>query len=173
MTTDNVRLLVILGQDGSKKPHAARFETTQADAVRKAAALMGFRVGIPPDEDAEKLAAKLPAGKLFAAGRGLVPRVKAAVYEQLLEKLELQPEPSGASKDVGAPNTTSDQPWRELKVGAVVIAPEKDAAEDGWWPAVVMSVSKDGEKLTLRWRDQPKQVPITVKRHAVALLSQS
>jgi hypothetical protein len=172
MTTENTRIMVILGLDERKKPHAARFETTQADAVKRAASLMGFRIGIPSDEEAEKLAGKLPAGKLFAAGRGLVPLVKAALYEQLLEKLELQPDPQGSARQSGSEAAAAipAQGWNELKVGAVVVAPEKDAAEDGWWPAVITKVSKDGQKLTLRWRDQPRQPPITAKREAVALL---
>jgi hypothetical protein len=49
----------------------------------------------------------------------------------------------------------------------VVIAPEADRTENGWWEAVV--TEKRGQMLTLRWRDFPRQRPITHKLSEVAL----
>jgi hypothetical protein len=175
MTTEN-KIVVILGLDAAKKPHAARFDLSQADAVRKAAGLMGFRTGLPETEEAQKLCAKLAVGKLFAAGRGLVPLVKAALFEELAKALvleEAQPAPNASA----APDKPAAVPapitWENLRVGSVIIAPERDAANDGWWPGVITAVSKDGQKITIRWRDQPKQPAVTLKRHAVALLNHS
>ena len=82
MKTEN-KFIIMIGVDAAKKGHAARFALAQADAVRKAAALMGFRTGLPETEEAERLCAGLPMGKLFAAGRGLVPLVRATLYEEL------------------------------------------------------------------------------------------
>jgi hypothetical protein len=51
-----------------------------------------------------------------------------------------------------------------------VIAQEDDAG-DGWWEAIVIAV--DGDRLTLQWRDYPKQPKIKRHRTAVALLKPS
>jgi hypothetical protein len=170
------KLIVILGLDETKKPHAAKFDLAQAEAVRKAAGLMGFRTAIPKSEEAIALADRLVPGKLFAAGRGLVPFCKADAFERLVKLVELEPQ---ATKDTASPakpsagptETAESDPWASLTVGAKIIAPERNPAEDGWWPAVITAISKDGQKLTLRWLDNPKQPPVTLKRQTVALLS--
>jgi hypothetical protein len=175
------RMLVILGLNERGKPHAARFDTAQAEAVRKAAALMGFRTAVPKTDEAEALTLKLPMGKLFAAGRGLVPLVAGPTYELLAKQLELEPilagkpasEPPNAS--AGASRTGSglqpqSDPWAALKVGDKVVAPEKKPELEGFWPAVVTATSQDGKSLTLRWTVGDSKLPFTVKRRAVALL---
>jgi hypothetical protein len=57
--------------------------------------------------------------------------------------------------------------WSKITVGSVVIAPEDDRTENGWWEAVV--IEKRGQTLTVRWRDFPKQRPATRKLTEVAL----
>src|SRR4051812_31652070 len=115
------RLIVILGLNEKGKAHAARFDGAQADAVRRAASLMGFRTALPETEEAEKLVARLPAGKLFAAGKGLVPLVKADLYEQLTQKLALE-EPVKSEAPSSAPegpDAGSKAIWDAIKVGSV------------------------------------------------------
>jgi hypothetical protein len=51
-----------------------------------------------------------------------------------------------------------------------VIAQETDPG-DGWWEAIVVAV--DGDRVTLRWRDDPKLPKIKRHRTAVALLKPS
>ena len=60
-----------------------------------------------------------------------------------------------------------DALWSKVTIGSVVIAPEDDRTESGWWEAVVME--KRGQVLTLRWRDFPRQRPATRKLTEVAL----
>jgi hypothetical protein len=85
--------------------------------------------------------------------------------------------PSSGSKGPGngeekvRPSPTSaeliDQLWSKITVGSVVIAPEADRTENGWWEAVV--TEKRGQVLTVRWRDFPRQRPVTRKISEVAL----
>lgn len=179
-------ILVILGLGDDQKPRAARFDPAQAEVVRKAAKAMGLRVGFPKTDEAKALAVRLVPGRLYATGKGLVPLVKAATYQELLAKLELEPKaedgpdqakPASAPAAAGAAAKASasgaaaaSDPWAALKVGDKVIVPERRPAEEGWWPCVITAASKDGRTLTLRWLDNPKQPPITLKRQAVALL---
>lgn len=174
------QLIVVLGPDDKGKAHAAKFDMAQAEAVRKAAALMGFRVGIAKSEEAVALAERLPPGKLFAAGKGMVPFCKTETHAELAAALELEPAPVGqdgpkpaSTPDKAAPGAAKapgSDPWAALKVGDKVVAPERKPAEEGWWPCVITSASKDGKTLTLRWLDNPRQPPVTLKRRAVALL---
>jgi hypothetical protein len=57
--------------------------------------------------------------------------------------------------------------WDTLAPGHLVIAQEENA-EDGWWEAVIVEIEED--KLTLRWRDYPKQPKVQRYRTAIALL---
>jgi len=66
--------------------------------------------------------------------------------------------------------TAGHDPWADIKVGSVVLG-QDDSDEPGWWEAVVVSISKDGDTLTVRWRDYPKQKQATYKRHEVSLLA--
>ncbi len=76
---------------------------------------------------------------------------------------------NGQEKVRPSPTTAEivDTLWSKITVGSVVIAPAPDRTENGWWEAVV--TEKRGQKLTLRWRDYPKQRPITRKLSEVAL----
>ena len=69
----------------------------------------------------------------------------------------------------GVHGSTESQPlpktWDDIKVGSEVIAFE--SAEDGWWEAIVTEIN--GEMLTLRWRDYPRQPMVARRRHQVAL----
>ena len=80
-----------------------------------------------------------------------------------------QPGTAAVSSGKGAPLTSPPPPktWSEIQLGSLVIAQEDDI-EDGWWEAVVTEVRDDA--LTLRWRDYPRQAPVTGNRKDVALL---
>ena len=72
--------------------------------------------------------------------------------------------------DVSSPLKLHTRLWDELKVGSLVIAPAKNVKADGYWAAIVTSISLDGKKLTVRWRDFSDQPLLTVNRASVALL---
>src|SRR4051794_39270964 len=75
--------LIVFGRDNSGKPHASRFEASEAELAEKAAGLMGMQVLRPETGEQRALAAKLPKGRVFASGGAFVPFVKAAVYGPL------------------------------------------------------------------------------------------
>jgi hypothetical protein len=68
--------LVLLGLSSDGKPHAARFNGTDAIALVKAAQSMGLKIGRPDTSEAMTLVRGLPEGKIFASGKALVPLVK-------------------------------------------------------------------------------------------------
>lgn len=167
---------VILGIGQDTKPHAARFAVADHAAVAKAAELMDCRVGKAITEPAVKLAAKLPRGKLFDSGKALVPLVKVETYYSLLNALSFD-EPVGPAETAAAafrpdqPPAIADalSPWLQIKVGSVVLAPDLGEYA-GWYEAVVLAISKDNRKLTVRFRDWPKDKAFGIARDAVAVL---
>src|ERR1019366_2572703 len=90
-----------------------------------------------------QFAAQLPVGKIYASGHGFVPQVGTAIYDRLVQFAAPAPTP-------GLPAT-----WDDIDVGHLVIARDELAA--GWWEAIV--IAKDGDMLTLKWRDYPKTGP--------------
>ena len=83
-TVPNGAIAVVgFGRDEGGKPHASRFEASEAELAEKAARLMGMHVLRPETDEGRALAARLPRGRVFASGRGFVPFVKAGLYEAL------------------------------------------------------------------------------------------
>jgi len=177
------RVLIVFGLDADKKPHAAKFDASDEPAVTKAAGLTGFQAALAASEEAQSLASKLPDGKIFGTGKALVPYVKEDVYDKLVGLISAaQPTaPKDSSSTTATPNTPANaqkngspanDPWAEIKVGSVVLcqSPEPEVDEDGYWASVVVSIAKDGEILTVRWKDYPKLPRFTVRRQMVGLL---
>src|SRR6478736_2694593 len=71
---------VILGTDEYAKPRAARFSAEDPVLLAQAAEAMRLQLVEVTDEDLAEVAAKLPAGRLHASGRGLAPYVKGKLY---------------------------------------------------------------------------------------------
>lgn len=188
---------VVYGLDKDQKPRAALIHPNDLAIATKAAIVQGFKIGRADTRQALDMAKRLPDAKVFATGKGLVPLVRRDIFDWLakgLTTVETKPEPSEAKTEpdptvngaAAAPtpsSTTKDQPaskdppgkldsriWDQLTIGMVVIAPEKNPSDNGYWPAVITAISKDGQKLTFKWRDAPKLPAVTVKRRAVALL---
>jgi hypothetical protein len=92
------------------------------------------------------------------------------LYDRLVEQLRLagQQVPGEDAGQSGADQPAPSLPatWDDVAVGHLVIAYED--AINGWWEAIVLA--RDGDMLTLKWRDYPWQP--NVRRHAgaVALL---
>jgi hypothetical protein len=160
--------LIVLGLDETRGARAGRFPTSQAKLVTKAAEAMNFTVGKAEGEALTEIAKKLPTGRLYANGRAFVPPVRKDYYVKILEQLQL----AGQAVPAAGDRSTDGQPapglaitWDDIAVGHLVIAHE--GAWEGWWEAIV--VARDGDMLTLKWRDY--QQP-NVMRHigSVALL---
>ena len=162
--------LIVLGRDEAGKPRAARFPTGHDNLVAQAAKAMNLAVCKDDGDVLAELAQKLPSGRLYATGRGFVPPVGRSLYDRLVEQLRLagQQVPGEDAAQSGADQPAPSLPatWDDVAVGHLVIAYED--AINGWWEAIVLA--RDGDMLTLKWRDYPWQP--NVRRHAgaVALL---
>jgi hypothetical protein len=113
------KVYVLLGADEYAKPRAARFSAEDPELLAKAAASMSLRLVEVTEPDVAEIAAKLPAGRLHANGKGLVPYIKGALYyDLLLSTLATQvarANPDPAPQDL--PRT-----WDDLVPGHLVIA---------------------------------------------------
>jgi len=78
------KVYVLLVADEYAKPRAARFSAEDPELLAKAAASMYLRLVEVTDPEVAEIAAKLPAGRLHANGKGLVPYIKADLYSELL-----------------------------------------------------------------------------------------
>jgi hypothetical protein len=155
---------ILFGADEYAKPRAAKFTTEEPAVLAKAAEAMHVRLVQVTKPDLAEVAVKLPAGRLHASGQGLVPYVKGPLYMELIAAI-LPDDDSPASPDPTAQELPGS--WDEIRPGHVVIA--KETSECGWWDAVV--VERNGDLVTLRYRDFPRCPNIVRHRSAVALIS--
>jgi hypothetical protein len=81
------KLYVLFGADEYAKPRAARFAAEDPDLLAKAAEAMHVGLAEVTDPDVAEIAASLPAGRLHASGKGLVPYVKGDMYMDLVETI--------------------------------------------------------------------------------------
>jgi hypothetical protein len=154
---------ILLGTDEYAKPRAARFAGEDPALLAKAAEAMHLRFVEITEPEVAEVAALLPAGRLHANGKGLVPYVKGEVYTELmctaLPTKPPQPNTDPAAQDL--PRT-----WDDLSPGHVVIA--RESLELGWWEAVV--IERTGDLVTIRYRDYPQYPPLVRHRSVIALI---
>jgi hypothetical protein len=104
-----------------------------------------------------------------------VPFIRRDLYDQLLAAAENGAAQSGTSSNKSssgsgstpggsAPHLPKD--WQGIGLGDLVIA--NDSREEGWYEATVVHI--DGDMLTLRWRDYPRERPVVRHRDRIALL---
>jgi hypothetical protein len=155
---------ILLGADEYAKPRAARFSAEDPELLAKAAASMYLRLVEVTDPEVAEIATQLPAGRLHANGKGLVPYIKGDLYNELLcaTLANQAPEPNPGPSPQDLPRT-----WDEIAPGHLVIA--RETLEVGWWEAVV--VERNGDLVTVRYRDYPQYAPMVRHRSAVALIS--
>jgi hypothetical protein len=171
--------IVLFGVDEKGKPKAARFADKHADLAIKAAGQLQLQVLAVTDPAIADIAAKLPAGRIHANGRGLVPFIRKDLYEKLRAAAgPAAGPPSPATQTAGAASSgTPDKPvghpgaqlprtWDEIGPGSVVIA--QDGPRDGWYDASV--AERNGDMLTLRWCDYPRERRFVRHWATVALL---
>jgi hypothetical protein len=157
--------LIVLGRDDDGKPLAARFPASQSDLATKAAKAMNLVVGKANDAALAELADKLPTGRLYATGRGFVPPVRRNLYDKIVEQLKLAGQPVPEPTDVSVPAAPGlPASWDLIEVGHMVIAAEGLP----YYAAIV--VARDGDMLTLKWRDYPQEPNAIRHASAVALL---
>jgi len=104
--------LIVLGFDEQQKPRGARFVDAKPDLVTKVADLLGFKVYEASSEDVAEYAKKLPLGRLYANGRGFVPRPRCGPWAGTAgdaEQDRRQGQP--ASRPWPAPVLGRDRAW--------------------------------------------------------------
>jgi hypothetical protein len=155
---------ILFGADEYAKPRAAMFSAEDPALLAKAAETMYLRLVEVTEPEVAEIAAQLPAGRLHASGKGLVPYIKGDLYNELLcatlANEAPQPNPDPAPKEL--PRT-----WDELGPGHLVIA--RETLEVGWWEAIV--VERTGDLVTVRYRDYPQYPNMVRHRSAIALIS--
>ena len=165
--------LFLFGLDESGKPRGARFAESRDDILKAANTLGCLSVLNPPPAFAE-LGVKLPLGRIYSSGKAFVPNIRRALYDKLVEAgqtLGLDPPQTPTAKPAASPPETPSHglpsDWTSIEVGQLVLVQETLA--DGWWETEVLE--RDGDMITVRYRDYPKYP--TMKRHisAVALLN--
>jgi hypothetical protein len=154
---------ILLGTDEYAKPRAARFTGEDPALLAKAAEAMHLRLVEITEPEVAEIAALLPAGRLHANGKGLVPYIKGEVYTDLmcaaLATKPPQPNPDPAPQDL-------PRIWDDLAPSHVVIA--RESLELGWWEAVV--IERTGDLVTIKYRDYPQYPPLVRHRSVVALI---
>ena len=165
--------IILFGSDPDGKPRAARFAAGHAALAIKAAKLMNPDTCQVSSPALSYLAAKLPAGRIHANGRGFVPFVRRELFDKLVEAAKAKNGETTTAKTGSAgpakaagPVTGLPGTWEEIAVGHLVIA--QATLPDGWWEAIVLE--RDGEMLKLRWRDFPKYEPFHRHIASVALM---
>lgn len=162
--------LIVLGYDDQHKPRGARFQGADAKLVNQAAKAMSLNVYEAMNDDLAALAKKLPTGRLYSNGKGFVPNIRQNLYSALISNLAQEPQAALAKDDESPlPQISSGLPrrWDEIGPGHLVIAQE--TLEYGWWEAIVLD--RNGDMLSLRFRDYPNLPKFVRHRSAVALIS--
>lgn len=184
-------LVIVYGIDEAGKPHASWFGAADAELALKAAKLMGMQALHVADDECRAAALALPAGRIFASGKGFVPFAKMPAYKHLSELAEARPDKcqlpdvetdqraektprahaaSSGSKSEPAPSTEAEHrpaTWDEIITGSLVLASTGPA--EGWFEAVVVA-ERGTDLFELRWRDWPDEPLIVRRREHLALL---
>ena len=186
--------LFVYGLDEAGKPKGARFPATEREAVLPvvtAQKLLFFDGG--GSEEMVKLGMKLAVGRIYARGKSFIPNIKRDLYDGILaafasDKPEHDRSQSQRTDAAAAARETTKsseqvpayvptvlpplpsglpQNWESIAVGNMVLIGAGPG--EGWWEAIVLA--RDGEILTLRCRDFPKE-PI-YQRHisTIALIN--
>ena len=168
--------LVLFGIDSRGKPKGARFGREHASLAIKAATQLQLNVLASNDPKVAEIAARLPVGRVHATGRTFVPFIRRDLYDKLVAaapngNLHQPPtppsRPSGDAAGSRPPGSAPNLPrnWHEIGLGDLVVA--QQSLEDGWYEATVIEVN--GDMLTLRWRDYPRERKLVRHRLRVGL----
>jgi len=183
--------LFVLGLDENGKPRGARFAELK-DNIASAAVDMNCRVLINQPETVSDIAMKLPVGRIYASGKAFIPNIRRDLYDKISEAARIA-EKSDAEIETGAAEqsavvkppidqadsalaearcvspVTSGLPrsWETIGVGHMVVFHE--SPDDGWWEGIV--INREGDLLTLRLRDFPKQGTFVRHINTVALVN--
>ncbi len=111
---------------------------------------MGFHAIRVEDETLDQLTASLPAGKIIATGRGLVPFVKRDLYDKLAGLIgtasELKPERDGVAASSGEATAEGEaigdaaakDPKPDAEIGAAAEPEAKAEGNTDPWSAITV-----------------------------------
>jgi hypothetical protein len=162
--------ILVFGLSDEGKPQAGLFSATQAALAKKAAKQLGLTALSVSTADLAAIKAKIPTGRLYANRRSFVPAARRDVHEKLLEFARASSSGSkGHGSDAGglppSPPAGIPKDWDAIEPGQQVIA--QQSLIGGWWEAIVLV--RDGDMLTLKWRDYPEESHFRMHRTQVAL----
>lgn len=157
--------IVVFGVDDNFRPHAAWFPKAKVEAAQAAARQLRLNIAEVATGSTAGLLAKIPEGRVHAAGPGLVPTISEELYESVIAAINSRGE---AGQDPAKP-VAAELPanWDAVKAGQMVLA--RESLILGWWEAIV--VERTGDIVTLRWRDYPAQPKFTAALKSIALLN--
>ena len=169
--------VVLFGIDSHGKPKGARFGQKHAGLAIKAATQLQLRVLSSDNPKVAEIAARLPVGRVHATGRTFVPFIRRDLYDKLVaaapngnarsaSALESGGVGAAGSGAAGGSRPNLPRNWQEIGLGDLVVA--QWGLEDGWYEAIV--VEANGDMLTLRWRDYPRDRRIVRHRLRLGLL---
>src|SRR5215212_9130862 len=118
--------------------------------------LMNSTVVVRADDQAEP--------SLVVFGRDDAGKPRASWFDAGSADQGPGPAPTAPADPRGGPSRP--QSWDEIGIGSVVLATV--GVEDGWWESIVIGVN--GEALTLKWRDFPREPVFVRRRTKLALL---
>lgn len=156
------KLYILFGADEYARPRAAKYVTLDPDPLKKAAQALSLRLIEANTDDLIEIARRLPSGRLHGNGQALVPFVKDDIHFELVWATVDDPLPAGKPPSAEMLPAT----WDDVAPGHLVIAQETHIC--GWLEAIV--VERNGDLLTLRFRDYPDYGPHVRHRSVVALL---
>jgi hypothetical protein len=176
------------GLDENGKPIGARFSQGLNDRLVTAALDMNCRVIQNHSAGFTAIGMKLPVGRVYASGKAFIPSIRRDLYDKLEAARQQPPENVEGVTPVSLfkeqqPEQPSDKPsnvpclspmvsglpksWDAIAPGHVVLA--FAGPGEGYWESVV--TSRDGEILTLRYRDWPKEKNFQRHITTVALIN--
>jgi len=153
-TKQSLSYLIMYGLGEDSRPRAARFQSSDRTTVEKAAGLMRFNLVEAKAEHLIKLAKQLPAGKIFATGRSLVPYVRQPIYEQLIAAIG----PRGTAKPRNANANGSEKP-RSTNAHPGSEAPVTNAKGTLQTTALIGLSSAERQKLLSAWPARDRKIP--------------
>jgi hypothetical protein len=126
--------VILFGLGDDQRPRAAHFSAAHAELAVKAASAMGLSVMRVADPEQTKIAAKLPPGRIYANGRGLVPFVRKDLYTKVTEAAQ----PAANGKHASAATAESSgcrigqrrvgRPKRRVRDRTAAISPSESAS---------------------------------------------
>ncbi|MGY4512948.1 hypothetical protein [Bradyrhizobium sp. USDA 3650] len=164
----SARELIVFGLDTAGKPKAGRFSEKHAAVATKAAKSLKLSVCSGDKPAIADILKRIPVGRLHAQGKAFIPYIKRALFDQI--QTAAAPTSLAAKSNAGpavteAPLAKPPRSWDDIAEGHLVLYHE--GSRDGWWESVV--IARDGETLTLKYRDFTRYPAFQCHYRAVAL----